>query len=58
MWRLLKRLAKTAGIPIVMSPHALRHTFATLSRDAGARLEDVQDALGVRLSDQCFVDET
>nr|WP_170286367.1 site-specific integrase [Micromonospora olivasterospora] len=29
-----------------MSPHVLRHTCATLSRDAGARLEDIQDQLG------------
>ncbi|OZV84058.1 hypothetical protein CA850_05100, partial [Micromonospora echinospora] len=28
-----------------MSPHVLRHTCATLSRDAGARLEDIQDQL-------------
>ena len=46
VWRLLRRLAKTAGIPVTMSPHVLRHTYATLSRDAGARLEDIQDGLG------------
>ncbi|OZV71706.1 hypothetical protein CA850_32940, partial [Micromonospora echinospora] len=45
VWRLLKRLAKTAGIAVTMSPHVLRHTCATLSRDAGARLEDIQDQL-------------
>jgi integrase len=28
-----------------LSPHSLRHAIATLSRDAGARLEDIQDAL-------------
>jgi site-specific recombinase XerD len=44
--RLLRRLAKTAGIPVKMSPHVLRHTCATLARDAGARLEDIQDQLG------------
>jgi integrase/recombinase XerD len=46
VWRLLRRLAKTAGIPVTMSPHVLRHTYATLARDAGARLEDIQDGLG------------
>ena len=46
MWRLLRRLAKAAGIPVTMSPHVLRHTCATLARDAGARLEDIQDQLG------------
>ncbi|MER7164908.1 tyrosine-type recombinase/integrase [Micromonospora sp. NPDC000207] len=36
----------TAGIPVKVSPHALRHTCATLARDAGANLEDVQEQLG------------
>jgi site-specific recombinase XerD len=44
--RLLVRLAATAGIPVKMSPHVLRHACATLARDAGARLEDVQEQLG------------
>jgi site-specific recombinase XerD len=44
--RLLTRLAQTAKIPVRMSPHVLRHTCATLARDAGATLEDVQDQLG------------
>jgi site-specific recombinase XerD len=46
VWRLLRRLARAAGIPVKMSPHVLRHTCATLARDAGARLEDIQDQLG------------
>ncbi|MFI1996403.1 tyrosine-type recombinase/integrase [Actinoplanes sp. NPDC020271] len=46
IWRLLRRLAKTAGITVVMSPHVLRHTYATLARDAGVPLDDVQDGLG------------
>ncbi|MFI7080916.1 tyrosine-type recombinase/integrase [Micromonospora sp. NPDC049903] len=46
VWRLLRRLARAAGIPVTMSAHVLRHTCATLSRDAGANLEDVQDQLG------------
>ncbi|MEV0005853.1 tyrosine-type recombinase/integrase [Micromonospora sp. NPDC050980] len=46
VWRLLRRLATTAKIPVKMSPHVLRHTCATLARDAGARLEDVQEQLG------------
>jgi integrase len=29
-----------------MSPHVLRHTYATLARDAGVPLDDVQDGLG------------
>lgn len=43
--RLLTRLAKTAAVTVRVSPHVLRHAFATLARDAGARLEDIQDAL-------------
>ena len=44
--RLLTRLAKKANVKVRrVSPHSLRHAFATLSRDAGARLEDIQDAL-------------
>jgi site-specific recombinase XerD len=46
VWRLLRRLATTARIPVTMSPHVLRHTCATLARDAGARMEDIQDQLG------------
>jgi integrase/recombinase XerD len=46
VWRLLRRLARTAGIAVVMSPHVLRHSYATLARDAGVPLDDVQDGLG------------
>lgn len=46
VWRLLKRLAKAAGIKVTMSPHVLRHTCATLARDGGAHMEDIQDQLG------------
>ncbi|MDG4759287.1 tyrosine-type recombinase/integrase [Micromonospora sp. WMMD710] len=44
--RLVIRLAEVARIPVKMSPHVLRHACATLARDAGASLEDVQDQLG------------
>ena len=44
--RLLTRLAKAAQLKVRrVSPHSLRHAFATLSRDAGVPLEDIQDAL-------------
>ncbi len=44
----LRRLAKAAGVPgaAAIHPHSFRHTFATEALDAGAALQDVQDALG------------
>ena len=48
VFRLVRRLAAAAGIPAAdkLSPHSLRHAFATAARDAGVALEDVQDAMG------------
>lgn len=47
-FRLIRRIAKAAGVEHAdrISPHSLRHTFVTLSREAGVPLEDVQDAAG------------
>jgi site-specific recombinase XerD len=47
-WRLLRRLAKKAGISGAerISPHSMRHTYATIALDAGVPLRDVQDSLG------------
>lgn len=53
----LKVLAKRAGVgvdidadgvitEVWLHPHTLRHAFVTLAREAGASLEDVQDAAG------------
>lgn len=49
-WRLLRRLATAAGIDGAehISPHSLRHTFATTALDAGVPLRDVQDSMGHR----------
>jgi site-specific recombinase XerD len=46
--RLVRRLAERAGIPSAahLSPHSLRHAFATTARSEGVPLEDVQDAMG------------
>ncbi|MFC4062597.1 tyrosine-type recombinase/integrase [Planomonospora corallina] len=46
--KLIRRIARSAQIPSAdrLSPHSLRHTFATLALDAGVALRDVQDAMG------------
>jgi integrase/recombinase XerD len=48
VFRLVRRLARAAGIPAweKLSPHSLRHAFATTARAEGVPLEDVQDAMG------------
>ncbi|MEQ4303425.1 tyrosine-type recombinase/integrase [Plantactinospora sp. B6F1] len=48
VFRLVRRLARAAGIPAWerLSPHSLRHAFATSARAEGVPLEDVQDAMG------------
>lgn len=45
-WRLVRQVVDAAGITKTVSPHSLRHTFVTLSLEAGVPLHDVQDAAG------------
>lgn len=48
VFKLVRRLAEKAGIASAarLSPHSLRHAFATTARSEGVPLEDVQDAMG------------
>ena len=46
IWELFKKYAARAGIDPDMSPHSLRHSFATHLLAGGADLRQVQEMLG------------
>ena len=46
LWKVVKKYCLRAGLPHTVSPHTLRHSFATHLLDSGADVRGVQELLG------------
>jgi len=46
LWLIIKHYVKQVGIQAPVTPHTLRHSFATHLLNAGADLREVQERLG------------
>jgi site-specific recombinase XerD len=45
-WLIMKGLVKASGLPVVVTPHTLRHSFATHRLGEGVALGQLQQLLG------------
>jgi integrase/recombinase XerD len=45
-WLIMKGVVRDAGLPAMMTPHMLRHSFATHQIDEGLGLEELRQLLG------------